>query len=128
MRCGLEFSPDGAWVAYQSDESGDNEVYVVDFPNATRKWQVSRNGGGRPVWSLDGREIFFDSSGDVMAAPVTRVGDGIEFGTPVQLGLSEATRRVLGSDAERFLVSQRDPSAGSAPTQIIRNWSALLER
>jgi Tol biopolymer transport system component len=123
-----EFSPDGAWVAYQSDESGDDEVYVVDYPNATRKWQVSRSGGSFPVWSQDGGELFFRRSGDLMAATVTREGDGIEIGAPVKLGLSEAGVRLHGSDGERFLVTQSDPSAGRAPTQVIRNWSALLER
>ena len=126
---GPRFSPDGAWVAYSSDESGRGEVYVVDFPNATRKLQVSRDGGGSPIWSLDGREIFFRQSQDVMAAPVTRVGDGIEIGPPAKLGLSDApVFGPLGSDRKRFLVAQIDPAAGSVPIQVVRNWSALLAR
>jgi hypothetical protein len=123
------FSPDGAWVAYSSDESGRSEVYVVDFPNATRKLQVSRDGGGAAIWSLDGREIFFRQSQDVMAAPVTRVGDGIAIGPPTRLGLSDApVAGPLGSDGKRFLVVQVDPAAGNVPVQVVRNWSALLAR
>jgi Tol biopolymer transport system component len=122
------FSPDGAWVAYQSDESGDDEIYVVDYPDAARKWQVSRNGGSYPTWSQDGNELFFRAAGNIMAAPVTRTRDGLEIGTPVRLGLSDARAWVLGSDGQRFLVSQSDSSAGRAPTQVIRSWSALLER
>jgi serine/threonine protein kinase/Tol biopolymer transport system component len=126
---GALFSPDGAWVVYESDESGRNEVYVVDFPNATRKWQVSRDGGNSPIWSQDGREIFFRNSGNVMAAPVTRLRDGIEVGPPTRLGLSEAAiAGPYGSDGKRFLVVQRDPAAGSEPIQVVRNWSALIAR
>ena len=123
------FSPDGAWVAYQSDESGRDEVYVVDFPSAVRKWQVSRDGGDSPIWRQDGREIFFRSSGSVMAAPVARLGDGIEIGPPVKLGLSEApVGGPYGSDWKRFLVAQIDPAASSEPIQVVRNWSALIAR
>jgi Tol biopolymer transport system component len=124
---GAKFSPDGAWVMYVSDESGSNEVYVVDFPNADRKWQVSRGGGRNPIWRQDGREIFFRSSGSVMVASVTRLEDGIEIGTPVSLGIAEAPR-LLGSDGERFLVEQRDPAAALNPIGIIRDWPAILER
>jgi len=126
---GARFSPDGAWVAYWSDESGRTEVYVVDFPNATRKWQVSRDGGDNPIWSQDGREIFFSSSGSVMAAPVTRLRDGIEIGPPAKMGLSGAPiDGPYGSDGKRFLVAQIDPAASSEPIQVVRNWSALLAR
>jgi dipeptidyl aminopeptidase/acylaminoacyl peptidase len=123
------FSPDGAWVAYWSDESGRGEVYVVDFPDATRKWQVSRDGGGSAIWSQDGRDIFFQESDRLMTAPVTRLGDGIEIGAPVKLGLSETPiDGPIGSDGKRFLVRQIDPAARSEPIQVVRNWSALLER
>ncbi len=101
---------------------------MTDFPNVTRKWQVSRDGGTGPVWSQDGSEIFFNSAGNVMAVPITRQGDGIAIGTPVKLGLSEANVRVLGSDGQRFLVTQETPGAGRNSLQVIRNWSALLER
>ena len=64
-----------------------------------------------------------------MAAPVTRVGESIEIGTPVKLGLSEApVAGPHGSDGKRFLVTQVDPAAGNVPVQVVRNWSALLAR
>ena len=130
------FSPDGRWVVYSSDESGRAEIYVVDFPNAARKWQVSRDGGGGTqrgagaVWSLDGREIFFrQPQGAMMAAPVTHVGDTIEIGAPTKLGLSDApVSGPFGSDGKRFLVTQVDPAAGNVPIELIRNWSGLLAR
>lgn len=52
-------SPDRKWVAYSSDESGPQEVYVRAFPNGTRRWLVSRDGGVRPRWSCDGKRLFF---------------------------------------------------------------------
>jgi hypothetical protein len=96
----------------------------------SRKVQVSRDGGGGAIWSLDGREIFFrQPQSGVMAAPVTRVGDAIEIGPPTRLGLSDApVVGPLGSDGKRFLVAQADPVAGSVPIEVVRNWSALLAR
>ena len=55
------FSPDGRWIAYQSDESGRYEVYVRPFPGPGEKWQVSTGGGTLPLWSRDGRELYFES-------------------------------------------------------------------
>jgi eukaryotic-like serine/threonine-protein kinase len=66
-------SPDGRWIAYQSDETGRNEVFVRPFPNTTDgKWQISAAGGTAPLWSRNGRELFFLSAdGMMMALPVT---------------------------------------------------------
>ncbi|MDZ4862503.1 MAG: protein kinase [Gemmatimonadota bacterium] len=64
-------SPDGRWVAYVSDESGRNEVYVRPFPGGGGKYQISTEGGNEPKWSPTGREIFFKNGNQVLAAPVT---------------------------------------------------------
>jgi Tol biopolymer transport system component len=56
--CNGMISPDGKWVAYASNESGDWEIYVTTFPTAAGKWQVSRGGGTEPRWRGDGKEIF----------------------------------------------------------------------
>lgn len=53
------FSPDGSWLAYTSDESGTNEVYVRTFPASDAKWRISANGGSAPRWRGDGREVFY---------------------------------------------------------------------
>jgi Tol biopolymer transport system component len=63
-------SPDGKWVAYVSDESGRNEVYVRPFPGPGGRWQVSKDGGNEPRWSHTGREIFFRAGQGVMSAAV----------------------------------------------------------
>ena len=65
-----EFSPDGHWLAYQSNESGREEIYVQEFPGPGRKWQISNQGGERPTWSQDGRELFYRIGTKLMAVPV----------------------------------------------------------
>ncbi|HEY5658620.1 MAG TPA: hypothetical protein VIY27_12600, partial [Myxococcota bacterium] len=123
------FSPDGAWVAYRSGESGSSEVYVVDFPAATRKWRVSREGGSNPIWSRDGTELLFAHVDTLFAVPVTPKADGLEIGVPTELDLPEAlVTTAVGADGERILAVQTDPTAGAALIQVIRNWPALLAR
>lgn len=123
------FSPDGAWVAYDSDESGSREVYVVDFPKAERKWRVSRDGGSRPIWSQDGTEIIFFGAGTPVAAAVTLEEVGIEIGEPEALDFSDGLVTLpVAADARRILAAQTDPGGGLTLTQVVRNWPALLER
>jgi hypothetical protein len=62
------FSPDGQWVAYHSNESGRNEVYVRPFPGPGGKWQVSIGGGSYPTWSRTNRELFYSLDGQIMVA------------------------------------------------------------
>jgi hypothetical protein len=64
------FSPDGKWLAYQSNESGVFEVYVQSFPDGGRKWQISTEGGRWPQWARSGREIFYRNLNGMMAAAV----------------------------------------------------------
>ena len=68
---GARFSPDGNWVAYVSDESGRNEVYVRPYPQAGTRVQISAGGGSQPVWSRDGRELFFRHGEEFLAVGVT---------------------------------------------------------
>src|SRR5262249_15477715 len=69
-----EFSPNGRWIAYTSNESGGPEVYVRAFPGPAGKWQVSTGGGTNPIWSPDGRELFYRAGSRLMAAPLEDVG------------------------------------------------------
>ena len=70
------FSPDGRWLAYQSDESGNNEVYVRPFPGPGGKWQISTGGGVFPKWSRNGKELFYSTEGSrIMVATYTVSGD-----------------------------------------------------
>lgn len=81
-----EISPDGRFLAFQSSEPGRWEIFVVPFPDVTAaRWQVSSDGGTRPAWSRDGKELFFlDASGGMMRVPVT-VGQTFATGTPEKL-------------------------------------------
>jgi len=86
MRSYPALSPDGRWLTYLSNESGSMQVYVVAFKGGHGKWQVSANGGYYPVWSHDGKELFYSSSGNsIYAVPVKEVADALQFGPPQTL-------------------------------------------
>ena len=75
-------SPDGHWLAYMSNESGTLQVYVVAFGGGQGKWQVSINGGGRPQWSNDGKELYYlDMTYNLVAVSVKQVAGALQFGT-----------------------------------------------
>src|SRR5438445_2209577 len=83
-----QFSADGHWIAYQSNESGRYEIYVQPFPGPGGKFQISSNGGAQPPWNKNGKEIFYVSlDSKMMAAPVKLSADGqsLEAGTPAAL-------------------------------------------
>src|SRR6185436_12404072 len=67
---GGKFSPDGRWIAYISDESGQYEGYVRPYPGPGGKWQVSTQGGGEMIWSRDGKELFYRNGNKWMVAAV----------------------------------------------------------
>ena len=77
------FSPDGRWIAYRSDESGTNQVYVRAFPDKGGKWQISNSGGTIPMWSRNGHELFFESlDNHIMVAAYAVKGDSFEADKP----------------------------------------------
>ena len=124
------FSPDGRWIAYDSDESGRREVCVEAYPSRSKKITVSAGGGIMPAWSHDGRELFYLSPDSLMA--VTVAADG-SFGAPHRL-FDRSEYYVLyhtydvSPDGRRFLMIRRDP--GSVPRQlnVILNWFDELRR
>ncbi len=123
-----QFSPDGRFVAYESEESGQREIYVRQFPSGPGKWKISGNGGGTPRWRRDGKELFYLAAG-LMAVPV-EAGSGGRFqaGEPKKLfdlrrvnQLSEAFAYAPSADGQRFLLLL--PSANQSPTlNVITNW------
>lgn len=134
-------SPDGRWLAYESAESGRNEIYVRPFPAVeSGRWQVSTAGGTRPHWGRDGRELFFITSAvprTVMTVPVT---PGARFvpGSPARL-FEAAPYLTLGyrlsydvsADGKRFLMIKAVESEKNvAPPQInvVLNWVDELKR
>ena len=81
-----QFSPNGRWIAYSSDESGSSEVYVTPFPGQVGRWQISTGGGSRPCWRRDGKEIYYLAPDDkLMAVSLSEKGVGLEVGTPQPL-------------------------------------------
>ena len=82
-----EFSPNGRYLAYQSDESGRSEVYVRPFPQVdSGRWQISTTGGTRPAWARSGRELFYlDASNTLTAVPVQTSGSTFSAGTPAKV-------------------------------------------
>jgi Tol biopolymer transport system component len=123
------FSPDGRWIAYQSDESGVPEIYVALTQGGGGKKRISPAGGQYPRWRADGKELYYIGPGDfIMTAPVTP-GAQLEAGTPVPLFRVEGvTNFDVVADGSRFLVST--PSDGNRESQVrvIVNWPATLKR
>ena len=77
------FSPDGRWIAYMSRESGKAEIYVRAFPDKGGRWQISNSGGYLPIWSRNGRELFYRTEGQqIMVASYTVKGDSFAADKP----------------------------------------------
>jgi Tol biopolymer transport system component/tRNA A-37 threonylcarbamoyl transferase component Bud32 len=127
------FSPDGKWITYASNESGRFEVYVQPFPGPGGKWQISSSGGTMPVWRRDGKEIFYlGADRKLMAVPV-RTGDVFEPGTPVALfdaRLKDDPDRHfdVSADGQRFLLTTPIGDETAPPITLVQNWTALLRR
>jgi Tol biopolymer transport system component len=126
-----QFSPDGRWVAYDSNESGRSEIYVVPFPPGGGKWQVSTAGGAMPRWRHDGKELFFISPDtQMMAASVSTSGTSFEATQPIALfqahtivgGPNTNNKHQYAVSADgRFLINvAADPTI--APITLILNW------
>lgn len=123
------FSPDGHWLAFRSDESGRDEVYVQAFPGPGGRIQISSEGGTEPVWSRDGRELFYRSGTRMMSVPV-KLGPALSAGKPqvlfenaTLLGSGADTQFDVTADGQRFLMIQASDQ-GPNPTQIrvVLNW------
>ena len=121
-------SPDGRWMAYQSNEAGNAGVYVTRFPQPGGKWHVSTRGGGFPVWSRDGRELFYRAfDGYIMAVPVG-AGSDFEPGVPVPLfkpgaaisgvGVGYVLRRRTGRPVPHQHVRRADVAAGNGRAEL----------
>jgi len=122
-----KISPDGNWLAYQSDESGNNEVYVTQFPQPARSWRISTSGGVNPFWRGDGKELYFVSGNKLMAVSATG-GTEFQSGTPQPLFEIEGTNYAPSKDGQRFLVSVVTEKAPAPPINVVLNWTAQLKK
>jgi len=128
-----EFSPDGRWLAYHSNESGRYEVYVRPFPGPGQKWPISRGGGREPVWSRDGRELFYRSGDQMMVAavqtePTFRTGPPrVLFERLFVLGGSPGYD--VSPDGQRFLMIQEaEEQPERLQIVVIPDWFEELKR
>jgi len=127
-----QFSPDGHFIAYDSDESGSRQVYVRAFPGPGGMQQVSTSGGEDPVWSRDGKELFFLSQGKMMAAEVKANGTSLDISNAqllfdAQSGFGGFAHYDVTRDGKRFIVATLG-EGGSAPMNLVVNWSADLKK
>jgi len=131
-----EFSPDGRWIAYSSDESGREDVYVRPFPNPGAKFQISNEGGSQPLWARDGRKLFYRRPDQVWAVDVLTAG-GFVPGKPRLLfeksgfGTGSPIRNYdLSLDSQRFLMVKNEERKPSPATEMIlvQNWFEELKR
>jgi len=127
------FSPDGRWIAYVSTESGRAEVYVGRSSDLANTVAVSTQGGARPRWSRNGRELFFREREAMMVASVD-ASHGFSAGRPQRLfaGPYAATGRDVAfdvsADGQRFLMIKADPASTLQSLTIVQNWQEDLKR
>jgi Tol biopolymer transport system component len=121
-------SPDGRWIAYVSDETGRDEVYVQPFPAPGGKWLISGNGGKHPEWRGDGREIFFISRDRTfMSVDVAGTGDVFRAGPARALfDVPRAGSFAVTPDGQRFLVKVPANDSQSAAIHVVLNWAGEL--
>ncbi len=137
-----QFSPDGRWLAYTSNESGRYEVYVQSFPQAGGKYQVSTGGGIAPRWRRDGRELYYIASDAKLMAVAMRGESTLEAGllsagaALFQTNIHEAGGYVttdkqqydVTADGQRFLINTPVEGAASAPLTVVTNFTATLKK
>jgi eukaryotic-like serine/threonine-protein kinase len=125
-----QISPDGKWVAYASDESGNWEIYVTSFPTAAGKWQVSRGGGTEPRWRGDSKEIFYIAPGGMLMSVPVNSGTVFATGTPgplfqvhgrAPISSTDVFSYDVTKDGKRFLVNRYVKPEHVAPLTILLN-------
>jgi serine/threonine-protein kinase len=131
-----QFSPDGHWMAYVSNESAHNEIYVQPYPGPGGKWQISTEGGTEPAWNRNGRELFYRSGNKMMAVDVatqpTFAGGKprVLFEGPYVPNPATFPNYDVSPDGQRFLMLKPVEQTETAPTQInvVLNWFEELKQ
>jgi Tol biopolymer transport system component len=130
------FSPNGRWVAYESDESGKKEIYVQSFPASGAKWQISVSGGTQARWGRDGKELFYLSGErritsvetNTEAATFTHGTPKTRLETPILRGEDHpGTQYVVSADG-RLLVNTVPEERPNSPINLMVNWTAVLKK
>jgi len=126
------FSPDGRWLAYQSNETGSTEVFVESIVADGGRWRVSSEGGLFPIWSATGNRLYFKNpGGEILAAEITVSDDGIRFGrtTAIVQGLEVGNYPGYSEDRNNgsLLVLKTALSRGNSTLSLIMGWQGLLD-
>jgi eukaryotic-like serine/threonine-protein kinase len=134
-----QVSPDGRWMAYVSNESGSNEVYVRPFPSGEGKWQISVAGGSEPTWRRDGKELFYLAANQDLMAVSVKAGVIPDAGSPTRLFRTAMSSGLINTvytrnqytvtaDGQRFLINQGAATGTRSPVTVVLNWTAALKR
>jgi serine/threonine-protein kinase len=134
-----EVSPDGRWLAYESNDSGQPQVFVRPFPDVDReKIQVSTAGGVQPLWAGNGRELFYIAPGDELMSVPVKLGNSWTAGTPARLidapyfrgGGNDSRMYDVSPDGKRFLMIKPEVSASQPAARIVvvQHWLEELKR
>jgi Tol biopolymer transport system component/predicted Ser/Thr protein kinase len=128
-----KLSPDSQRAAYTSDETKRNEIYVTTFPQPDSKLQISTNGGSYPVWSRDGKELFYISADEKMMAVELKAGPKFDAGVPKPLFDVRTDLTPFGSGYDvskdgRFLIAVPVEQSGTTPITVVVNWQAALKK
>jgi Tol biopolymer transport system component len=131
------FSPNGRWVAYASDESGQFEVYIRAWPSAEQRTPVSIGGGMQPEWRRDGKELFYLSADrNIMTVPIANDAKTIAVGTPQALFSVDVAEPVapyfndytVTADGQRFVVALNAKVQTPQTLTVLYNWTAALRK
>jgi Tol biopolymer transport system component len=127
------FSPDSHYVAYLSNESGRDEIYVQTFPEPGGRWQVSNGGGSDPSWRGDGKELYYRSPDQkLMAVEIKAAGNDVQAGVPQALFPirirpgAPRNKYAPSADGQRFMIAAPLGRDAMSPTTIVLNWPAGL--
>jgi Tol biopolymer transport system component len=129
----FHISPDGRWIAFNSQESGRWEVYVASFPSFADKRQVSRDGGCQPLWGKDGKELFYLSLQGKLMSVDTTIGATFDAGVPSALfqapiSVNPAIDQYgVTRDGQRFIFPAPIDSGSAEPITVMVNWAAGLK-
>jgi eukaryotic-like serine/threonine-protein kinase len=124
------FSPDGHWVAFGSNETGRNEIYVTSFEHPGEKWRISTDGGFNPRWRHDGRELFFLSADNQLMSVEIKPGAAFASGTPAALFKTDplTSDYDTAADGQRFAFVVSAPGVQRLPFAVDTDWTRDLKK
>ncbi|MEO8502510.1 MAG: protein kinase [Acidobacteriota bacterium] len=131
---GGAFSPDGHWLAFQSNESGRNEIYVQSFPDPGRKWQISTEGGTQPSWTRDGATLFYLAVDRGLMRVAVKTMPTFDAGIAERVALlalptiRSRNLYVFSGDDQRLLTVSAAEGSGATPMTVVLNWDAARRK